>query len=107
MTAAAMLLCLLQVPTNPIRAQETAVMMARTGIPTIHEPPSAAPHPYVMQVQARRFEDKFNKLVKAVEEFSLAYNSAKGQVWPADKAAALKKAMEDLQKADPSLAARK
>ena len=48
--------------------------------------------------QARRqFEQQFNKLVTALGEFSAAYNHARGDVWPAKQAAALKKAMRDLQ----------
>ncbi len=57
------------------------------------------------QMRVRQFEARFNKLVEAVEEFSQAYNGARGQVWPADKVAALRKAMEDLQKAERSLKA--
>jgi hypothetical protein len=48
--------------------------------------------------QARqRFEAQFNKLITALREFSDEYNRAPGRVWPAKQAAALKKAMRDLE----------
>ncbi len=62
----------------------------------------ASPHAVVQRLQQKRFEEAFNKLVFAVEAFSLAYNQNKGQTWPSDKAAALRKAMSDLQKIDPN-----
>jgi len=46
----------------------------------------------------RDFELKFNRVVKAAQEFSRAYNEQKGMTWPQDKAEALSKAMADLQK---------
>src|SRR5215510_9057845 len=49
------------------------------------------------EIQARRrFEQQFKKLVTALNEFSDEYNRARGEVWPAKQAAALKKAMRDL-----------
>jgi hypothetical protein len=105
----AVLFCLLQ---NQGQAQaamghDAAAMMSR-GVPTVvSDTQGVAPHPYVQVVRVRRFEDRFNKLVRAVEEFSQAYNGAKGQVWPAGKAEALRKAMAQLQDADPSLSAKK
>ena len=48
--------------------------------------------------QRRTFEDRFNRLVEAVEKFAVDYNTNKGQVWPHEKAEALRRAMLDLQK---------
>src|SRR5439155_10245702 len=45
----------------------------------------------------RRFEQQFKKLVTVLNEFSDEYNRTRGEVWPAKKAAAVKKAMRDLQ----------
>jgi hypothetical protein len=107
MTAFSVMLCFLGAPQDALREHEAAVanatLMNRHPSPVVYAPPNAQPHPYVQQVQVRRFEDRFNKLVRAVEEFSLAYNQSKGQVWPGAKAAALRKAMAELQKADPSM----
>jgi len=47
--------------------------------------------------ERRRFEAQFNKLITALREFSDEYNRAPGRVWPAKQAAALKKAMHDLE----------
>ncbi len=46
----------------------------------------------------RDFEQKFNRMLAAADEFSKAYNGANGSVWPHDKAEALRKAMQALQK---------
>jgi hypothetical protein len=107
MLSISVLLCLLQAPTNPVRIQENTVAMARSGVAVVQEPATADPHPYVQYVQVRQFEAKFNELVKAVEEFSRAYNGNHGQVWPAAKAEALRKAMAELQKSQPSLSAKR
>lgn len=104
MFGTAVLLCLLQSQTQ---GSGQAVLMARNTVPVVEAIPSADPHPYVQMVRVKRFEERFNKLVKAVEEFSQAYNENKGQVWPAGKAEALRKAMEQLQDADPSFSAKK
>ena len=106
MTAVYLMLCLLQFPTDPVRAQEAAVMIARTQVPVVNELSANSPNAYQQKLQLRRFEERFNKLVQAVEEFSVAYNQNKGQAWPNGKAEALRKAMSDLQKIDPNLKAR-
>lgn len=103
MNTAFLMLCLLQFPTDPVRAQEQAVAIHRSNVPVVVEPNGVGPSPYLQKVMLRRFEERFNKLVQAVEEFSVAYNGTKGQAWPADKAAALRKAMAELQKIDPNL----
>jgi len=102
MNASLIMLFLLQFPTDPVRAQEQAVAMHRSHVPVVAEPTPVGQSPYLQRVQLRRFEDRFNKLVQAVEEFSIAYNGKKGQAWPAEKAAALRKAMAELQKSDPN-----
>ncbi len=99
------LLCLLQ--NGPALGHDAGTMMARNVTTVVSTSPGTDPHPYLQVVRVRRFEERFNKLVKAVEEFSQAYNGSKGQVWPAGKAEALRKAMEQLQDADPSFSAKK
>jgi hypothetical protein len=99
-----LLICLLQYQSDPGRAQDTAVALHRSQVPVVQEPIPVGLSPYLQKVQLRRFEANFNKLVQAVEEFSIAYNQNKGQAWPADKAEALRKAMAELQKIDPNLA---
>lgn len=105
MFGTAVLLCLLQ--NGPTLGSDAGTMMARNVTTVVSTSPGIDPHPYVQMVRVRRFEERFNKLVKAVEEFSQAYNGSKGQVWPAGKAEALRKAMEQLQEADPSFSAKK
>lgn len=106
MNAVYLMLCLLQFPTDPVRAQETAVMIARSQVPVVNESPANGLSSYQQKVQLRRFEERFNQLVQAVEEFSVAYNQNKGQAWPNEKAEALRKAMAALQKVDPNLKTR-
>ncbi len=107
MFGSAVLYLLLQNQGQAMMGHDAATMMAR-GVPTVvSDTQGASPHPYVQVVRVRRFEDRFNNLVKAVEEFSQAYNGSKGQVWPAGKAEALRKAMEQLQDIEPSLSAKK
>ena len=103
MNAVYLMLCLLQFPTDPVRAQETAVMIARSQAPVINDSPANGLSAYQQKLQLRRFEEHFNRLVQAVEVFSLAYNQNKGQAWPNEKAEALRKAMAALQKIDPNL----
>ncbi|MDX2267654.1 MAG: hypothetical protein NW208_06080 [Bryobacter sp.] len=105
MFAVPFLLVFLQVPANPQRMEGSAV--ARNGNPVVYEPANANPHPQVQKAQAARFQARFNNLVKAIEEFSIAFNRNHGQVWPHEKAKALQKAMAELQEVDPQLSARK
>ncbi len=95
-------LWLLQFPTDPIRQQEQTVAIHRAGLPVRYDTQPTELSPYLKQVKTRRMESRFNQLVQAVEEFSRAYNGSHGQSWPADKAEALRKAMLELQKADPA-----
>lgn len=88
---------------EPGVGRERAPVVVRE--PVVREAVGAGLTARERQMRVRQFEARFNKLVEAVEEFSQAYNGARGQVWPADKVAALRKAMEDLQKAERSLRA--
>ena len=106
MTAAYLMLCFLQFPTDAGRAQGTAVMDVRSQVSVVNDSPGNGPNSYLQKVQLLRFEERFNKLVQALEEFSIAYNQNKGQAWPNGKAEALRKAMAELQKVDPNLKAK-
>lgn len=44
--------------------------------------------------ERRRFEDKFNRLVSAMDNFQREYNASGGKVWPKKEADALKKAIQ-------------
>ena len=46
--------------------------------------------------ERRRFEEKFNRLVAALDDFQREYNASGGLVWPKKKADAVKKAMKQL-----------
>jgi hypothetical protein len=103
MLAVSLLLCFLQVPETTLRAERSS---PRT-VSASHGPESVEPHPAVQRARQQRFQERFNNLVKAIEAFSAEYNRSEGQVWPHAKAEALRRAMEELQKADPKFAARK
>ncbi len=92
---------LLQAPSDPVRQQEQTVALHRAGVAVRYDTQPTELSPYLKLVKTRRMEDRFNKLVQAVEDFSRAYNGSGGQIWPAEKAAALRKAMHELQKSDP------
>jgi soluble cytochrome b562 len=47
--------------------------------------------------ERRRFEEKFNRLITALDNFQREYNASSGQVWPAKQALELKKALKDLR----------
>jgi len=95
-------LCLLPLSALLLCAQESPFGATRTAVTVVTDKNPVAPHPYVQKVRLRRFEDRFNQLAQAVKDFSLAYNKSNGQAWPADKVAALRKAMVELQKIDPN-----
>jgi hypothetical protein len=46
--------------------------------------------------ERRRFEEKFNRLVSAMDAFQREYNASGGKVWPRKEADALKKAIQAL-----------
>jgi len=54
----------------------------------------------------RGFEQKFNKLIDALGEFTRQYNGSQGQVWPAKQAEALRKALREVELALPGNATR-
>jgi flagellar hook-basal body complex protein FliE len=105
MLSITLLLSLFVGQADPLRAQQWAYLIQHSQKPVVTETSPTAPHPYVQKLQTRNFEEKFNQLILAVEQFSVAYNQTRGQAWPADKAEALRKAMLELQKAEPSLKA--
>jgi hypothetical protein len=88
-------------------AQQTPSVTTRTYVPVSIDKNPTAPSPYLRLVQQQRFEERFNKLAKAISQFSSAYNANNGQAWPADKAEELRKAMAELQKIDPNFQPRK
>ena len=47
--------------------------------------------------ERRHFEEKFNRLVSAMDAFQREYNASRGKVWPKKEADALKKAIQDLR----------
>ena len=49
----------------------------------------------------RGFENKFNKLIDALGEFTRRYNGSQGQVWPAKQAEALRNALREVELALP------
>jgi len=46
--------------------------------------------------ERRRFEEKFNRLVSAMDAFQREYNASGGKVWPRKEADVLKKAIQTL-----------
>jgi hypothetical protein len=46
--------------------------------------------------ERRHFEEKFNRLVSAMDAFQRKYNASGGQVWPKKEADALKRAIQAL-----------
>ena len=100
LTIGSLLLC--QMFSDPVRGTE-AVQAALKQQSAMEEQLVKAQIVKEQEGQARRrFEAQFNKLVTALKEFSDEYNRAPGKVWPAKQAAALKKAMRDLELADAS-----
>ena len=47
--------------------------------------------------ERRRFEEKFNRLIDALRDFTDDYNRSTGNVWPAKKAEAVSKAFRELE----------
>ena len=47
--------------------------------------------------EKKRFQEKYDAVCRAMEEFALAYNGGRGEVWPKKEAAALAKAIRDLE----------
>lgn len=92
MIACAVLSLLLQVPAvDPIRSAAAAenVVEARTD-------QADELHRRVSDARVREFQQKFNRLVDAVEAFGRKYNEGKGHVWPKREADALREALTEL-----------
>jgi hypothetical protein len=49
-------------------------------------------------LERRQFEEKFNKLIDALQGFSQEYNQSHGSVWPAKKVEAVNKALRELER---------
>jgi hypothetical protein len=47
--------------------------------------------------ERRHFEEKFNKLIDALQDFTQEYNRSNGNVWPAKKVEAVNKALRELE----------
>jgi hypothetical protein len=48
--------------------------------------------------ERRHFEEKFNKLIDALQDFTREYNRSNGNVWPAKKVEAVNKALRELER---------
>jgi hypothetical protein len=59
-----------------------------------------------LEYQKKQFEEKFNKLIDTLADFTREYNQNNGRVWPAKKAEALQKAFRELQETEAWLAKR-
>jgi hypothetical protein len=62
------------------------------------------PQHHVADLQRRLFEERFRKLVDAMQRFADTYDKAHGNVWPLKEADALKKACDNLERSLPSTA---
>jgi hypothetical protein len=62
------------------------------------------PQARVAQLQRHLFEQRFQKLVDAVQRFSDQYNKGRGYVWPLKEAEALRKAYRNLERSMPETA---
>jgi hypothetical protein len=51
--------------------------------------------------ERRQFEEKFNKLIDALQGFTQEYNRSNGHVWPAKKVEAVNKALRELEQTRP------
>lgn len=85
---------------EPAQERALAFEMARRQVQLKEDPA-----PNLNSLKQKMMTERFNRLVDAVEAFSKAYNGSKGQVWPADKAKALQKAIKELQEIEPSFKA--
>ena len=98
--------CLLQIDAaNPFDA--TARMAAASARA------NEIQHRNASDQERRDFEEKFNKLLDALQGFSQEYNKSRGSVWPAKKVEAVNRALRELmqtkswrgkaEKPDPSI----
>src|SRR5262245_7372964 len=87
---------------DPIRQHELRERALRGQIQT------AEPERVAREVRQRKlFEQRFNRLVAAVESFAREYNKSKGRVWSMKEADELRAAMEQLQQIEPNLKSRR
>jgi hypothetical protein len=94
MLACACLAFLMQIrATDPVRSAEAAEMLLKAKTAAHAQRTQSE-----TQTRTGEFEEKFNALVKAIEAFGKKYNEGKGQLWPQQEAAILRKALLELQK---------
>ena len=62
------------------------------------------PQARVAQLQRHLFEQRFQKLVDALQRFSDKYTQGRGHVWPLREAEALRKAYRNLERSMPETA---
>ena len=86
---------LISMQSDPVRAHEMWQAQAKSQTAFIAAAQSSA-----LAERKKEFEARFNRLTEAVAEFSREYNRNKGMAWPKEKADALKKAMQDLEKSE-------
>ncbi len=91
------LICVLFFQADPIRPFETHAMVNAAEVRAVDEQQRRS----VVQAQ-QAFEDKFNRLIDALQEFTKKYNGSQGQVWPAKEASALKAALKEVERAVPN-----
>lgn len=96
MLAVLALFCFLQIPLDPVRSFDVAVNAQKAQVTSLD-----AYRQRVQDDEKRLFEQRFNRLVTALQEFNQEYSCAGGAVWPKAKVDAVNKAIHDLQ-ATPS-----
>ncbi len=90
----AILVCatLFQFHTDTVKASEVVQRIAEADRETQARTEAAK-----AAEERRRFEESFNGLVAALDDFQREYNASRGNVWPRKKAEALKKALKDFK----------
>jgi len=77
------------------------------GVAVAQSQSATADRALIERARRDEFERRFKALEKATADFARVYKESKGQIWPYDKAEALRKAMEAFQKFDPAFRATK
>ena len=82
--------CLFQ--SDPVRSLEALTMAnaANARAEELHRKDAS-------DQERRQFEEKFNKLIDALQGFTQEYNRSNGSVWPAKKVEAVNKALRELE----------
>jgi hypothetical protein len=83
---------LFQYQTDPVRASELAQKALRSETRAQQESANKR-----ALAERRRFQEKYDAVSRAMEEFALAYNAGRGDVWPKKEAAALAKAIREFE----------